>query len=145
MTAYRVAYALYTRYFCLLHSVSSAPEGLLHLSSVFERLLQSQDPALFAHLVSIGLDPLTVALPWMMVGFSGILPPDDTLLLWDRIIGFDSLLVVPIVAVAIFRFRRNQLLAVGTVKQAEKLLGDCIALNCTALLQFALFGDSAIA
>jgi hypothetical protein len=77
----------------------------------------------------------------MMVAFSGILPPDQTVLLWDRIIGFDTLLVLPITAVAIFRFRRNQLLVTKTVKQAEKLLADCVALNVTALLQFALFGD----
>jgi len=140
--AYRVAFALYTRYFCLLHSIGSASDGLLHLGYVFERLLQTQDPALFGHLVLIGLDPLTIALPWMMVAFSGVLPPDQTLLLWDRVVGFDCLLVLPILAVAIFRFRRNQLLAVDAVKQAEKLLADCVALNSTALLQFALFGDS---
>lgn len=111
------------------------------MACVFEQLLQSQDPTLFGHLVMIGLDPVTVAAPWIMMAFSGVLPPDQTLLLWDRIIGFNTLLVLPITAVAIFRFRRNQLLNVTTVKQAEKLLTDCVALNATALLQFSLFGD----
>lgn len=44
-------------------------------------------------------------MPWIMSGFVGYLAPSETLLLWDRIIGFDSLLVLPVLAVAIMTFR----------------------------------------
>jgi hypothetical protein len=69
-----------------------------------------------------------------------VLPPDQTLLLWDRIIGCDTLLLLPVLAVAVFRFRRNRLLCTRTARQAEKILTDCVELNATALVQFALFG-----
>ena len=70
--AYRVAFAMYTRHFCQLHTVSSAPEGLLRLCAVFERLLQSEGPELLDHLLMIGVEPLAVALPWMMTAFAGV-------------------------------------------------------------------------
>ena len=36
------------------------------------------------------------------------------LLLWDRILGFDTLHLLPIFAVAVLAFRRNALLQAGT-------------------------------
>ena len=69
-----------------------------------------------------------------------MLPPDQTLLLWDRIVGCDTLLILPVLAVSVFRFRRSRLLRSLTARQAEKILADCVELNAIALLQFALFG-----
>jgi hypothetical protein len=41
----------------------------------------------------------------MFSAFVGFLSPSETLVLWDRIIGFDSLLVLPVLAVAVMSFR----------------------------------------
>lgn len=42
-----------------------------------------------------------------MTAFAGHLAVGEVLLLWDRIIGFDSLLPLPLLAVAVLAFRRQ--------------------------------------
>ncbi len=42
-----------------------------------------------------------------MTAFAGHLAVGEVLLLWDRIIGFDSLLPLPLLAVAVIAFRRQ--------------------------------------
>ena len=34
---------------------------------------------------------MRLAAPWIAFAFAGYLPPEQTLLLWDRVLGFDSL------------------------------------------------------
>lgn len=46
-----------------------------------------------------------------MTAFAGHLAVGEVLLLWDRIIGFDSLLPLPLLAVAVLAFRRQVNLA----------------------------------
>eukprot|EP00041_Stephanoeca_diplocostata_P038176 m.1481930 g.1481930 ORF g.1481930 m.1481930 type:complete len:539 (-) comp25178_c0_seq22:2789-4405(-) len=136
---YTVFAALYTRHLRHLHAM--AGDGLVRLCRLFERTLQAQHPDLFHHLAgTLGLAPLAVALPWLHRAFSGTLPPHQVLLLWDRVLGWDSLLVLPLLAVAIFAYRKHDLLAATSARQAEKLLTDCVALNSIALLQSFLFG-----
>ncbi|KAH8069450.1 hypothetical protein JL721_5752 [Aureococcus anophagefferens] len=55
--------------------------------------------------LNIGVDPLAVALPWIQFGFVGLLDVDQVLLLWDRILGFEDLSLLPILAAAIFVYR----------------------------------------
>lgn len=43
--------------------------------------------------------------PRMFSAFVGYLSPSETLLLWDRVIGYDSLLPLPLLAVAVMTFR----------------------------------------
>lgn len=59
------------------------------------------------HLRGLGCPPLHLALPWIMTAFAGHLAVGEVLLLWDRIIGFDSLLPLPLLAVAVLAFRRQ--------------------------------------
>ena len=42
-----------------------------------------------------------------MTAFAGHLAVGEVLLLWDRIIAFDSLLLLPVLAVAVMAFRRQ--------------------------------------
>ena len=53
----------------------------------------------------LGLQPVRLAAPWIAFAFAGYLPPEQTLLLWDRVLGFDSL--EPLVRVRA-RVRVNQ-------------------------------------
>lgn len=69
-------------------------------------------PVLAAHsaprlppLLSIPFLSLQVALPWLSSGFVGYLGPGEVLALWDRVIGYDSLLVLPLLAAAVLIFR----------------------------------------
>ena len=41
----------------------------------------------------------------MASAFAGFLSPSEVLLLWDRVVGFDSLLPLPLLAVAVVTFR----------------------------------------
>lgn len=64
-----------SRYFSLLHTMSSHPQGILHLSKLFEDNLAAKNPKLVNHLVFELNDcsPLKFAFPWLMQAFSGFL------------------------------------------------------------------------
>ncbi|KAF0029156.1 hypothetical protein F2P81_018261 [Scophthalmus maximus] len=91
---YSVFREMYIRFFFRLHSISSSHSGIVSLCLQFERLLQTHLPQLFYHLRQIGAQPLRIAFKWMVRAFSGYLSTDQLLLLWDRILGYDSLEVV---------------------------------------------------
>lgn len=60
---------------------------------------------MYNHLGSLTSTPLDLVFPWLFSAFAAHLPPSETLLLWDRVIGFDSLLPLPVLAVAVLTFR----------------------------------------
>ena len=69
--------------------------------------VQAEEAQIAQHLRAVGCCPLQLALPWMQAGFAGHLAVGEVLLLWDRIIGFDSLLPLPLLALAVLAFRRQ--------------------------------------
>ena len=70
-------------------------------------LMQNVEPEVCSHMGKLQCAPLQLALPWLVSAFVGHLEVDQVLLLWDRIIGFDSLLPLPLLAVAIISCRRQ--------------------------------------
>ena len=78
------------------------------------------------HMLRHGVQPLKIAFPWLMFGFSGTLDvcevlqriasctsshvtrhtSHQVLQLWDRVIAYDSLLPIPVLAAAVFVFRQ---------------------------------------
>jgi hypothetical protein len=66
---------------------------------------QDLDPEVVVHLHGLGVPVASVAMPWICHAFVGSLKTEEVLLLWDRILGLDSLLPLPIMAVAILCFR----------------------------------------
>ena len=66
----------------------------------------------------------------------------QVLALWDRVIGFGSLEVLPVLAVAIFSFRHAALMNARTPDEAEAVFEDPSALKVAPLLQFCLFSSS---
>ena len=69
--------------------------------------MQEAEPEVTKHIEGLGITPLQLALPWMLNAFADQLPVDQLLLLWDRIIAQDSLLPLPVLAIAVFVFRRE--------------------------------------
>lgn len=67
--------------------------------------MQEVDAEVYQHLGSITSSLLDIVFPWLMSAFASQLAPAETLLLWDRVIGYDSLLPLPVLAVAILTFR----------------------------------------
>lgn len=62
---------------------------------------------------------IRVVFKWLMKGFSGHLLPEQLLNLWDIIIAYDSLEVLPLLAVAILSFRKDNLLQVDSLQNVE--------------------------
>uniref|UniRef100_A0A8B9LE57 TBC1 domain family, member 19 n=1 Tax=Astyanax mexicanus TaxID=7994 RepID=A0A8B9LE57_ASTMX len=129
---YSVFREMYVRYFFRLHSISSSPSGIVSLCLQFERLLQNHLPQLFYHLQAIGAQPLRIAFKWMVRAFSGYLSTDQLLLLWDRILGYDSLEIVA--GGSVFPVLHKQLLSV-----CNAVLADLSTLKVMPLLQVFLF------
>ncbi|KAL3878492.1 hypothetical protein ACJMK2_030837 [Sinanodonta woodiana] len=116
---YYVFREMYVRYFFRLHSISSHPQGIVGLSLLFETLLQTHEAELFFYLKSVGCQPLKIAFKWLVRAFSGYLSADQVLLLWDRILASNSLEVLSVLAVAIFTFRKTNLMKVQSYNAAE--------------------------
>ncbi|XP_050527254.1 TBC1 domain family member 19 isoform X2 [Daktulosphaira vitifoliae] len=135
---------LYLRYWFRLHEISSHPQSILGLCILFERLLQRHETKLWTHLINHKIHPIRVVFKWLMRGFSGHLPPEQLLNLWDLVLAYDSLEVIPLLAVAILSFRKENLLQVDTISNIECVLADLSSLNVMSLLQLALKGPTKI-
>ncbi len=57
------------------------------------------------HLHRLGVPCASIALPWISRAFVGYLAVEEVLLLWDRVVGLDSLLPVALLAAAVLCFR----------------------------------------
>nr|XP_044986077.1 TBC1 domain family member 19 isoform X2 [Jaculus jaculus] len=122
---YQIFREMYVRFFFRLHSISSHPSTYL--------------PQLFYHLREIGAQPLRISFKWMVRAFSGYLATDQLLLLWDRILGYNSLEILAVLAAAVFAFRAVNLMEVTSLAAAEAVLADLSTLKVMPLLQIFLF------
>ena len=59
---------------------------------------------LYIHLRLLDIYPINMAAEWIGSFFLGFLKYDQILLLIDRILGFETLLLLPILALGIFKF-----------------------------------------
>uniref|UniRef100_A0A8U7MHF6 TBC1 domain family member 19 n=1 Tax=Corvus moneduloides TaxID=1196302 RepID=A0A8U7MHF6_CORMO len=124
---YQIFREMYVRFFFRLHSISSHPSGIVSLCLLFETLLQTHLPQLFYHLREIGAQPLRISFKWMVRAFSGYLATDQLLLLWDRILGYNSLEILA----------GNRITFTKHMKSA--VLADLSTLKVMPLLQIFLF------
>lgn len=136
---YFVFRALWTRYWSRLHTFSSQCTGLLTLSLLFEELMQEHMADVSTHLIDLGVHPTSIALSWMASGFAGVLSMDQTLLLWDRVLGFDSLELLPVLAAAIFAYRRKLILQMSSADRAERIMANFTCVKIVPLLQLFLW------
>eukprot|EP00775_Hariotina_reticulata_P005725 gene5725-5965_t len=140
--AYKVFVAMYCQFWSRLHTLNLLPApaaGLAVLCHTFLDLLQEVDAEVYKHLSGLCSTPLDVAFPWIISAFVTHLSLGETLLLWDRIIGFDSLLPLPVLAVAVIMLRRDLILAAQSNDELVELLQDLSQLRVVPLLQAVLF------
>jgi hypothetical protein len=115
---YFVFRQLYTRYFYKLHSISEKQESILHLCVLFEDILKQRDSELFYYITTeLDINPIEIVFKWILYAFVGILEVDQVLLMWDRIIAYDSLDVLSLTAAALISFRRDIILQCSTTDQ----------------------------
>ncbi|XP_063223950.1 TBC1 domain family member 19 isoform X2 [Bacillus rossius redtenbacheri] len=134
--------ALYLRYWFQLHEVSSREQGILPLCLLFERLLQRHEPGLWAHFRLAGVQPVRVVFKWLMRAFSGHLPPEQLLYLWDAVLAYDSLEILAVLAAAILSFRKENLLQVDTLQAVEAVVADLSSIVVMPLIQVALLREN---
>ncbi|KAL0220988.1 hypothetical protein RCL1_000842 [Eukaryota sp. TZLM3-RCL] len=130
---------LWTKYFSKLSNISSQNSSFLTLCRNFENLLVERDAELFYHFISIDIQPLKLCYNWIFYGFADFLSVDQWFILWDRIIGFDNLILIPLLAASIFVFKRNCLLHVKSEAEVVELISDGDQLLVVPLLQNFLY------
>lgn len=63
-------------------------------------------------------------------------------MLWDIILAYDSLEIVPVLALAIVVFRKENLMKVNTLANIEAVLADLSSIAVVPLLQMALIKEN---
>lgn len=58
-----------------------------------------------------------------------------------QILGFDSLEIIPLLAIIILSFRKDSLMQVGTLESIEAVLADLSSIKVLPLIQLALAKD----
>ncbi|KAF0754409.1 hypothetical protein AaE_005353 [Aphanomyces astaci] len=130
---------MYCRYWCQLTGISARPNAILALCKTFETLIHRHIPAVVQHLLQHDIVPLVIAFPWIQSAFSGVLEIDQVLLLWDRVVGYDSLEIIAIFAAALFTFRSHELLQVTKIDDVKDLFTDALEIQVMPILQQFLF------
>ncbi|CAF1636047.1 unnamed protein product [Adineta ricciae] len=128
----------YIKYFFNLHHISAAPNAIIGLCVLFESLLRQVSSELWFHLQDIQVQPLRIAFKWMMRAFSGYLACNQLLALWDRILAYDSLEILAVLAVAIFVLRKGNVLKESSETAIEAIFSDISSIKVIPLLQFFL-------
>ncbi|RQM23582.1 hypothetical protein B5M09_004045 [Aphanomyces astaci] len=95
---------MYCRYWCQLTGISARPNAILALCKTFETLIHRHIPAVVQHLLQV-------------------------LLLWDRVVGYDSLEIIAIFAAALFTFRSHELLQVTKIDDVKDLFTDALEIQ----------------
>lgn len=131
--------AFYAKYFCQLSTISSDPQCIIGLCKLFEDLLQMYEPEVCFHMNQLGISPLKTAFHWIMFAFCGTLEVDQLFLLFDRILGFESLEVLPIMAAGIFVFRANLILNCQNQEEFDELFVDMSQIKVMPIIQHFLF------
>lgn len=132
---YFVFRSFYMKYLFKLQEISSSAESMLGLCVLFENLFRQLSPDLWFHLQEIQVQPLRIAFKWMMRGFSGYLASNQLLALWDRILAYESLELLSVLAVSIFLFRKTNVLTVNSESAVESIFSDISSVKVVPLLQ----------
>lgn len=77
---------------------------------MFENLVHAKVPQDTWTCIQLEIEPLEIMFPAIHAGFSGYLSGDQVLVLWDRIVGYESLEIVAIFAAAYFCHRLPDIL-----------------------------------
>lgn len=114
-------------------------ENIIGLSIIFERLFIKNMNGLYMHLRSLNIYPIDLAFPWMLFFFTGSLSTEQVWILLDRLIGYNSNLLLPLVALGVFRYYEKILMNVRAKEEVEETFQRMGYLNVMALIQGVLF------
>ncbi|ODN04165.1 TBC1 domain family member 19 [Orchesella cincta] len=130
--------SLYTRYWYRLHEISSHEDGIIGLSILFEKLLHRHETQLWFHLRSLRVLPLRVVFKWLMKGFSGYLPAEQVLQLWDLLLAYNTIQILPLFAMGVLSIRKENLMKAQLPQTVDAVLADLSSIRVLPVLQLAL-------
>jgi len=137
---------MFSKYWCQLNTLRNSPTGsnltlLPNLCAQFLNSLSEKTPNVMQKLIALEMDPLDIAFPWIHKSFCGYLPVEQLLHLWDRIIGYDSLMILPVAAAAIFKYREPILLRMESKSDVFSVMNELENVNVIAVIQGFIFVD----
>ncbi|KAF4659818.1 hypothetical protein FOL47_007415 [Perkinsus chesapeaki] len=144
-TLYGVYRAFYCRYWVRLLSIElkeGIKDSLAYLAILCENLVLELAPELVFRCRSTDRLPsvLKIALPWILSGFVGYIRPAQLLLLYDRIIAFDTVELVAILAAAVILFQKEALMVADTVEEVATIFSNMDYIQAIPLIQGLIFG-----
>ncbi|XP_022685972.1 TBC1 domain family member 19-like isoform X1 [Varroa jacobsoni] len=95
------------RYFTYLTRLTSNTNGIVNIFHVFHSILLLLKPKLLEYLLPITVEEEMLEV--LLCAFAGPLAADQVLVLWDAMIGFDSTLVLALLAVGVVITRQKTL------------------------------------
>ncbi|KAF4700174.1 hypothetical protein FOZ62_031794, partial [Perkinsus olseni] len=142
-TLYGVYRAFYCRYWVRLVSLEMNIDSLPYLAGLCENLVYDVAPELVANLQSIENSPsvLRIAFPWILCGFVGYIRPMQLQLLYDRIIAYDRLELIAILAAGIIVSRREALMVAQTMDDVRDVFSNLDCIQVIPLLQNIVFSN----
>jgi hypothetical protein len=72
----------------------------------------------------MSINPLKTVFPWIYYAFVNVVEVDQIFLIFDRILGFESLEILPILSAGIFSFRANLIVACTSQEEYDELFVD---------------------
>ena len=124
----------------LLQIDPKSTENLIALGTIFERLFQRSMNQLYIHLRKLEIFPLDIAIEWMSCFFIGFLEIDQCFFLIDRIMGFDTLHILPIIALGVFKYYEKALVKINDKQSAVDMINKINQLNFLEIVNNYLYG-----
>lgn len=104
--------------------------GLRTGLEVITLLIEQRSPELYAHLLELGVPPSVIAVRWMPCLFSGYMPPETCLRVWDLMLASDSAeCVLYQTSVAVMEMHKAELMELDDPVAAFEL----ISAACTSM------------
>lgn len=91
------------------------------------------------HLADLGCPAHKLAQRWMTTAFVTVLPVQEVMSLWDRMLGCDSLVLFPVAAVALLSWRAHALQACNSADEVQAVLQHMTCVRIVPLMQALLF------
>jgi hypothetical protein len=124
----------------LLNIDPKSMENLIALGTIFEKLFLRKMNQLYIHLRKLEIFPLDIAFGWISSFFIGQLEIDQCFWLIDRIMGFDTLHILPILALGVFKYYEKMLLRMTDRLNVTDPVGRMGQLNLVGLIDNYYFG-----
>ncbi len=116
-------------------------ENLFALCHFFEKQFLEDMNELYTHLRLLSVFPIDYAAQWFTKLFIGHITFQEVLLLIDRILGFESLVILPLLALGIFKKFYNKLMDCSSQEEIEEIL-YLPGLKSLKIMNLYLFDDN---